>query len=303
MATITRGNHAKFLEGLVKDAFGNDYPTYPEKNSMVYDVQTSNRMYEEYAGLVGLGLLQKKTEGGEVSMETMRQGFTQRLDAVTRALGYSVSFEALDDQSGMLKNRIFNQNKLLTRSAFATMEKEGALILDRAFDNSYTGPDGLELCSTAHLYAASTGSTWQNEPTSAADLSVSSLEQAYIDIGDWEDDKGIPMNANPQLLIIPNAERFNAKRILKSTQDPDSANNAVNPINSENLQMIVWNFLSDSDAWFLKTDLPGLVMVKRKDMDIESWVDNKTKSVVNDVVMRFIHGWFDPHAIYGSPGQ
>lgn len=303
MAIITRGNHAKFLEGLIKDAFGNDYPTYPEKNSKVFDMQTSNRAYEEYAGLVGLGMLQRKDEGAPVSMETMRQGFTQRLDAVTRALGYSVSFEALDDQTGMLKNKIFNSNRLLTRSANATVEKEGALILDNAFDSSYTGPDGLELCSTAHLYAGATGGTWQNELTTAADLSVSSLEQARIDIGNWEDDKGIPMSARPMRLIVPNEERFNAQRILKSTQDPDSANNAINPISQEGLELVIWDFLSDTDAWFLRTDLPGLIMVKRKDIDIESWVDNSTKSVVNDVIMRFIHGWFDPHAIFGSPGQ
>ena len=197
-------------------------------------------------------------------------------------------------------NKINALPTALARSGVHTVEITAANILNRAFNSTYTGADAKEMCATDHPLLD--GGTLSNELTTSADLSMTSMEQALIDISNFTDDRGLQIPAKPRQLIVPPELEWTAQQLLKSEKDPESANNAINPAKGI-MPYTVNHFLTDTDAWFIQTDIPnGLVFYWRrrpsltKDNDMDS--DNaKFKST-----MRFICGWDDPRQIFGSPG-
>lgn len=298
MATTT-GDIAKYLWPGLNSIFNTEYKDYPLEFKDIFDEVSSDKAYEEYAGYVGLGLSRVKSEGSGVYYDKWNQGFVRRVSNVSYALGYIITREALADQQYMKPAKM--KTKALARSERQTKETVGANILNRAFNSSYTYVDGVELCSTAHL--TKTGLTFKNELTTAADLSEASIEQALIDISEMTDERGVKIAVKGMRLIIPTELQFEAVRILESTLQNDSANNAVNALKNVRMDISVNHYLTDADAWFIKTDVPdGLIYQNRENPMFENDTDFNSKNLLFTVYSRYAFDAADVRGIFGSPG-
>jgi len=252
--------------------------------------------------MTGLGYAQVKEEGDSIAYDTMKQGFVKRYIPVVYGLGYEITREAVEDN--LYDSVARDRSQALAFSLRQTKEVVHANILNRAFTAAYAGADGKELCATDHPNV--NGGTWQNEPTTAADLSEASLEQACIDIGDYRSDRGMRIQVNPQKLVIPPALEFEAGRILKSILQNDTANNAINVLRVTGKipgGYVAWNYLTDANAWFVLTDcLKGLQSFQRRPMEFRRDNDFDTENAKFKATERYVPGWTDPRCIYGTPG-
>jgi hypothetical protein len=191
-----------------------------------------------------------------------------------------------------------------------TKETVGANVLNRAFNTSYTGGDGATLIasaggggSTSHVNVA--GGTWTNGPATAVDISETALEQAVIDMGSWTDDRGLKIAVRPSKLILPINLEFEAAKILKTEYEVGSANNTVNIVRSRFPGgMAVNHYLTDTDAWFIKTDFggEGMKYFERRADSFDMDNDFDTSNAKFKAEARYSFGWTDPRAMYGSPG-
>lgn len=301
MGVMNTGSFAKALYPGVKKWFGDEYARTPMQYTEIFDVQNSTRAYEEIAQAVGFGLMPVKPEGAAISYDERKQGFITRFTHATYAMGFIVTEEAIeDDQYDVVAPR---RARALANSVRITKETVGANVLNRAFNSTYTGGDGKELCATDHPNFS--GGTWSNELATAADLSEASLEQLCINIRQATDDRGLRIALMPQALIVPSDLAFEAERILRSTQQSGTANNDVNALRSMGVipRIIVNDYLTDADAWFVKTDAPdGMICFNRKDVKFEIDNDFDTSNAKFKASFRKSFGWGDPRGIYGSPG-
>jgi len=298
MATTT-GDIAKFLYPGLNSIFNTEYSDYPLEFKDIFDEVSSDKAYEEYAGFVGLGLSRVKSEGSGVFYDKWNQGFVRRVTNVAYALGYIVTREAVKDNQYMKATKA--KTKALARSERQTKETVAANILNRAFNSSYTYADGVELCSTAKL--TKSGLTYQNELTTAADLSEAAIEQALIDISNLTDERGLKIAVRGMRLIIPTELQFEATRILESTLQNDSANNAVNALKNMRMDVSVNHYLTDSDAWFIKTDVPdGMIYQNRENPMFENDTDFNSKNLLFTCYSRYAFDSPDNRSIFGSPG-
>jgi phage major head subunit gpT-like protein len=302
MGVITRGSFAKSLAPGVKKCFGLTYNEYQPIYPKIYMQETSRRAFEEEVGATSFGLFSEKAEGSGIAYDSMQQGYVKRYTHITYAKGFIITREAYEDD--LYPELIKYRSRNLAFAARETKETIHANILNRAFSSSYTGADGKELCATDHPNVS--GGTYANELTTAADLSDAALESATIAIAKWTNDADLHIQVRPMLLIIPPDLEGEATRILKSTLVPDSANNAVNYINvngkiPQGYQ--VWPHLTDTDAWFLKTDcMDGLKTYVREKDRLGTENDFDTENARFKMTMRFSAGWTDPKGIFGSPG-
>lgn len=302
MAIISTGSVAKALWPGVNAFFGLAYNEHPLEYTEIFDTEKSEMNFEEDVNVYGLGLATVKDEGANVAYDTMAQGFLKRYVHVTYGLGFIITREAVEDNQYLKLAK--QRTEALAFSMRQTKENVGANVLNRAFNNSYTGADGLELCSTAHLLAK--GGTFKNELTTAADLSEASLEQACIDIMDMVNDAGLNISIMPRKLIIPTALCFEAERILKSNLQNDTANNAINALRSKGILpdgVAINHYLTDSDAFFIKTNaLDGLKHFERRALEIENDTDFDSENIKFKATERYVMSWTDPRGIFGSPG-
>jgi len=298
MPTST-GDIAKYLYPGLRSIFNTEYNEYPMECLQIFDETKSDKAYEEYAGFVGLGLSRVKSEGSGIYYDKWNQGFVRRVTNVSYGLGYIITREALADNQYMKATKA--KTKALARSERQTKETVAANILNRAFNNSYTYADGLELCSTAKL--TKSGLTYQNELTTAADLSEAAIEQALIDISNLTDERGLKIAVRGMRLIIPTELQFEATRILDSTLQNDSANNAVNALKNVRMDVAINHYLTDADAWFIKTDVPdGLIYQNRENPSFENDTDFNSKNALFTVYSRYQFDSADQRSIFGSPG-
>lgn len=299
---INTGAFAKDLWPGLNGIFNNSYNEHPLECMEIFDEVKSTKNYEEYLGFSGLGLAKVKAEGASVTYDTMQQGFLQRVTNVVYALGYILTREVIDD--GQYPEMSNSRTKALARSMRQTKEIVAANILNRAFNSSYTGADGLELCSTAHV--TKNGLTFQNELTTAADLSEASLEQMCIDIADFEDERGLKVAVMPRKLVIPRQLMFEAERILKSTLQNDTANNAINALKSKGVLRegyTVNHFLTDANNFFVLTDIrgdEGMIYQKRTGIEFSNDTEFNSENVKYKAYERYAFSWVDPRCIYGS---
>ncbi len=298
--TINTGSVAKALQVGVNKFWGMGYTEHALQLDKIFDQEQSTKAYEEDVGLVGTGLMPVKTEGAASSYDNIRQGYVQRYNHLTYALGVIFTYEMLQDKQYDLG---FKQAKYLGFSARQTQETVAANVLNRAFNSSYTFADGVELCSLVHPNIS--GGTFRNELATASDLSHASLEQALIDIGNFTDDRGHKIAIQGKRVIVPTALRFEIARILKSTQESGVDLNDINAIRSEAmLDYAVNNYLTDDDAWFVKTSaMDGMKRIVREavgapmqDNDFDS------RNVKFLCMFRESYGATDPRGIFGSPG-
>jgi phage major head subunit gpT-like protein len=295
---VNKTNFSEALEPGIRKWYGDAYNQHPEQYTQIYDVINSTKSAEHSHSNTGFGLVPVKSEGSSITYTDTKQLYKKTHTNVTYGLGFSVTKELVEDDQ---YNIIMKKPKALARSVRHTVEILAANKLNNAFVTTYdTGADGKELCATDHPLGY--GSTSQNEPTTAADLSMTSLEQAMIDIGDLVDDRGLRIAAKAKKLIVPTELAWTAKQLLGSSLDPESANNAINPANGL-MPMTVNNFLTDPDAWFIKTDVSdGMVFFWRRRPQFTRDNDFDTENAKFKTTFRCTMGWDDWRGIYGSPG-
>ena len=299
---ISRAQLAKELEPGLNALFGLEYARYDNEAAEIYDTESSERAFEEEVMLAGFGSAPVKTEGTAVSFDDAQEAYTARYTMETIALAFSITEEAIEDN---LYDRLASRyTKALARSMSNTKQVKGAATLNNAFDSSFVGGDGLELISTAHVLV--NGNTWRNEPTTAADLNETSLENGLIDVAGFVDERGLKVSVRGQKLIIPAALQFVADRLLESTLRPGTADNDINAM--RNMGMLpqgytVNHYLTDTDAWFMRTDAPrGFIHFERMPISTKMEGDFDTGNVRFKARERYSFGYSDPRCVYGSPG-
>ena len=299
---ISRAQLAKELEPGLNALFGMEYARYENQHSEVFTTESSDRAFEEEVMLSGFGAAPTKSEGTGVAFDDANEAYTARYNHETIALAFSITEEAVEDN---LYDRLSSRyTKALARSMAHTKQVKGAAVLNNAFDSSVTGGDGLELCSTAHVLT--TGSTFANEPSTAADLNETSLEDALIKIAGFVDERGLIVALRGQKLIIPRQLQFVAERIMATSLRVGTADNDTNAIKSMGMLpqgYSVNDFLTDTDAWFVLTDAPrGFLHFDRVSLSTGMEADFDTGNMRYKARERYSFGYSDPRCVFGSPG-
>jgi len=297
---ISRGQLVKELEPGLNALFGLEYKNYANEHAEIFDTENSDRAFEEEVMLSGFANAPVKAEGTGVSFDNAQETFTARYTHETLALAFAITEEAIEDN---LYDRLASRyTKALARSMANTKQVKAANVLNNAFGTA-NGGDGKELCATDHPITAGTE---QNELTTAADLNETSLEQALIDIAALTDERGLKIAARGMKLIVPSALQFTAERLMKSTQRVGTADNDINAVVSMGMipqGYTVNHYLTDTDAWFIKTDVPnGLKHFVRAPLKTAMEGDFTTGNVRYKARERYSFGFSDWRGIFGSPG-
>ncbi len=299
---ISRSQLVKELEPGLNALFGMEHARYDNEWSQIFATENSDRAFEEEVELSGFGNAKTKAEGESVEFDDAQEAFTSRYTHETIALAFSITEEAVEDN--LYDSLSSRYTKALARSMANAKEVKGANVLNRAFNSSYTGGDGLELCSTAHITVA--GGNYKNELTTAADLNETSLEQAMIDIAGFIDNRGLKVAVKARKMIIPVNLQFIAERLLKTDLRTGTADNDINASKSMNVVpegYTVNHYLSDTDAFFIITDAPnGLKYFNRAPVKTSMEGDFNTGNVKYKARERYSFGWSDPRGIFASPG-
>jgi hypothetical protein len=298
---ISRSQLVKELEPGLNALFGLEYKNYADEHAEIFDVENSDRAFEEEVMLAGFANASVKPEGSSVNYDTAQESFTARYTHETLALAFSITEEAIEDN---LYDRLASRyTKALARSMANAKQVKAANVLNNAFDSSFTGGDGVELCSAVHPIVAG---TFKNELSTAADLNETSLEQALIDIAAMTDERGLKIAAKGTKMIIPSALQFTAERLMKSQGRTGTADNDINAVGSMGMipqGYVVNHYLTDTDAFFIKTDVPnGLKMFVRAPIKTAMEGDFETGNVRYKARERYSFGFSDPRGIFGSPG-
>jgi hypothetical protein len=298
---ISRAQLVKELEPGLNALFGLEYKNYENQHTQIYSIESSDRAFEEEVMESGFGEAPVKTEGAGVSYDQAQEVYTARYTHETIALAFSLTEEAVEDN---LYDRLgARYTRALARSMAQTKQIKAAAILNGAFTTSIGG-DGVVLCATNHPTLS--GPNLSNTLATPADLSETSLEQSLIDIAAFTDERGLKIAVQGLKLIIPKELQFTADRILKSTLRTATADNDINAI--RNMGMVpqgytVNNFLTDPDAYFIKTDAPnGMKMFTRVSLKTGFEGDFDTGNVRYKARERYSFGFSDPRGLFGSPG-
>lgn len=299
---ITSGSFAKALMPGVRKWWGDSYAENTLIWPKMFETDTSTKAFEEDVQSTGFGLMPQKPEGTALVYDTASQGFIQRYTHITYALGFVVTEEAIEDDQYMVIAK--KRSRALGFSMRQTQETVAANVLNRAFSSSYTYGDGKELIATDHPNF--NGGTWSNELSPAADLSEAALEQLNIQIMNAQDDRGLQINLKARSLIVPPALAFEAHRILKSVNQNDTANNAINALRDMGLfpdGVIVNAHLTDTDAFFVRTNCPdGLMAFMRRRAEVKDDNDFDTSNMKVKGSFRASWGATDGRGVYGSEG-
>ena len=299
---ISRSQLLKELLPGLNALYGLEYQKYGEEHKEIYETETSERSFEEETKLSGFGQAPVKSEGAAISYDNAQEAFTARYTHETIALGFSITEEAVEDN--LYDSLSARYTKALARGMAYTKQVKAASVLNNGFDSAFTGGDGVELFSTAHPLV--NGGTNSNEPATAADLNETSLEAAVIQIAAWTDERGLLIAAKPRKLIIPPALMFVATRLLETDLRVSTADNDLNAIKTNGAipeGYAVNHYLTDTDAWFLTTDIPnGLKHFVRSPMNTSMDGDFDTGNVRYKARERYSFGFSDPLGMFGSPG-
>ena len=298
-------NRAQLVKELVPGLhalFGLEYDRYAAEYEEIFETETSERAFEEEVMLSGFGEAPVKFEGSGVTYDTAQESFTARYSHETIALAFSLTEEAIEDN--LYDTLSSRYTRALARSMMTTKNIKGANILNNAFSYSFVGGDGKELCATDHPTVGN--ETQRNELSTASDLNETSLEQSLIDIAAFEDERGLKINAQARKLIIPTALQFVADRLLETPGRVGTADNDINAL--RNMGMVpegytVNHYLTDTDAFFLTTDVPnGLKHFVRSPVATSMEGDFETGNVRYKARERYSFGFSDWRGIFGSPG-
>lgn len=299
---ISRSQLLKELLPGLNALFGMDYAQYQEEHKEIYTTETSDRSFEEETKLAGFAAAPTKTEGAAIAYDTAQEAFTARYNHETIALGFAITEEAIEDN--LYDSLSKRYTKALSRAMAYTKQVKGANVLNNAFSGSYLGGDGVALCSTSHPL---TGGGVNSNRITGADLNETSLEAAIVQMAGWTDERGLLLAAKPKKLIVPAALMFVAQRLLKTELRVGTSDNDINAI--VNMGAIpggytVNHFLTDTNAWFLTTDVPdGLKHFVRVPISNDMDTDFGTGNSLYRSRERYSFGWSDPLGIIGSSGS
>ena len=296
---ISRAQLVKELEPGLNALFGLEYKNYADEWSEIFETETSDRAFEEEVMLAGFSNAAVKPEGQGVTFDDAQETFTARYTNETIALAFAITEEAIEDN---LYDRLASRyTKALARSMASTKNIKGAAVLNNAFDSTFAGGDGKELCATDHPTLAG---QFSNELTTAAELNETSLEQSLIDIAAFTDERGLKIAAQGTKLIIPSALQFTADRLMNSAGRVGTADNDINAI--RNMGMIpqgysVNHYLTNAKKFFIMTDVPnGLKHFNRSPIKTSMEGDFDTGNVRYKARERYVFGFSDPRGIFGS---
>jgi hypothetical protein len=298
---ISRSQLLKELLPGLNALFGLEYDKYDNEHAEIYDTETSERSFEEEVKLSGFGAAPVKAEGASISYDNAQEAFTARYTHETVAMGFSITEEAMEDN--LYDSLSARYTKALARAMAYTKQVKAASLLNTGFD-TYTGGDGVTLFNTSHPTVS--GSTNSNRPSTDADLNETSLEQAVIDIAAYVDERGLLIAAQPRKLIVPPALMFVATRLLQTELRVGTSDNDTNALRTNGSipeGYRVNHYLTDNDAWFIKTDVPnGMKHFVRTPMSTSMDGDFDTGNVRYKARERYAFGTSDPLGMYASPG-
>jgi hypothetical protein len=306
---ISRAQLLKELLPGLNALFGMEYSRYGEEHKEIFETETSERSFEEETKLSGFGAAPVKNEGSAIAYDNAQEAFTARYTHETIALGFSLTEEAIEDN--LYDSLSARYTKALARAMAYTKQVKAAAILNNGFSGSYLGGDGVSLfgtnsSSTVVNHPLVGGGTNANRPSTGADLNETSLEAAVIQIAGWTDERGLLIAAKPQKLIVPPALMFVATRLLETELRVATADNDINALKNNGSipeGYTVNHFLTDTNAWFLLTDVPnGLKHFVRTPMATSMDGDFDTGNVRYKARERYSFGWSDPLGVFGSPG-
>ena len=298
---INRSQLAKELEPGLNALFGLEYQGYENQHAEIFDTENSDRAFEEEVMLSGFGSASVKPEGTSVNFDSATESFTARYSHETVALAFQITEEAVEDN---LYDKISTRyTKALARSMAHTKQVKAANVLNNGFDSNFKGGDGVELFSSAH--PTSSGNQ-RNELETPSDLNETSLEQAMIDIGAFADDRGLKVAAKARKLIIPSALQFTAERLMKSANRVGTADNDINALASKGMipeGYVVNNYITDTDAFFIKTDVPnGMKHFQRSPIATSMEGDFETGNMKYKARERYSFGFSDWRGMFASEG-
>jgi len=299
---ISRAQLLKELLPGLNALFGLEYAKYGEEHKEIYETESSERSFEEETKLSGFAAAPVKNEGSAIAYDNAQEAFTARYTHETIAMGFAITEEAVEDN--LYDSLSSRYTKALARGMAYTKQVKAAYVLNNAFSGGPTYGDGVVLCSTAHPLVS--GGTNSNTPSTASDLNETSLENAVIQIAAWTDERSLLIAAKPKKLVIPPALQFVATRLLETELRVSTADNDINALKNNGSipdGYCVNHYLTDTNAWFLLTDVPnGLKHFIRTPMSTGMDGDFDTGNVRYKARERYSFGVSDPLGIFGSPG-
>ena len=298
---ISRAQLLKELLPGLNALFGLEYAKYGDEAAEIFETESSDRSFEEETKLSGFSAAPVKGEGSAIEYDNAQEAWTARYTHETVAMGFSLTEEAIEDN--LYDSLSSRYTKALARAMAYTKQVKGASILNNAFSGTTYG-DGKTLCATDHPLVS--GGTNSNRPAVAADLNETSLEAAVIQIAGWTDERGLLIAAKPSKLVIPPSLQFVATRLLDTELRVSTADNDINAIRNNGAipgGYAINNYLTDTNAWFLMTDVPnGLKHFVRSPMQTSMDADFDTGNSRYKARERYSFGVSDPLGIFGSPG-
>jgi hypothetical protein len=299
---ISRAQLLKELLPGLNALFGLEYKTYGEEHKEIYETETSERSFEEETKLSGFSAAPVKAEGAAIAYDNAQEAWTARYNHETIALGFSITEEAVEDN--LYDSLSKRYTKALARAMAYTKQVKAASVLNNGFSSSYVGGDGKALFAADHPLVS--GGSNSNRLT-ASDLNETSLEAAVIQIAGWTDERGLLIAAKPNKLIVPPALMFTAKRLLDTELRVATADNDINALKAMGSipgGYTVNHYLTDTNAWFLTTDVPnGMKHFVRTPLQNSMDGDFDTGNVRYKSRERYSFGWSDPLGMFGSPGS
>jgi hypothetical protein len=299
---ISRAQLLKELLPGLNALFGLEYKKYGEEHKEIFETESSERSFEEETKLSGFSAAPVKNEGAAIAYDNAQEAWTARYIHETIAMGFSITEEAIEDN--LYDSLSSRYTKSLARGMAYTKQVKAANILNNAFSAGVTYGDGVTLCSTSHPLVS--GGVNSNRPTVPADLNETSLEAAVIQIAAWTDERGLLIAAKPKKLVIPPALQFVATRLLETELRVGTADNDINALKNNGSiaeGYCINHYLTDTNAWFLTTDVPnGLKHFVRTPMQTSMDADFDTGNSRYKARERYSFGVSDPLGIFGSPG-
>jgi hypothetical protein len=299
---ISRAQLLKELLPGLNALFGLEYARYGEEHKEIYETETSERSFEEETKLSGFSAAPVKNEGSAIAYDNAQEAWTARYNHETIALGFSLTEEAIEDN--LYDSLSARYTKSLARAMAYTKQVKAAAVLNNGFTTGYNGGDGVPLFSAQHPLVS--GGVNSNVPSTPADLNETSLEAAVIQIAAWTDERGLLIAAKPKKLVVPPALQFVSTRLLETELRVGTNDNDINAIKnngSVSEGYAVNHFLTDTNAWFLTTDVPnGMKHFVRTPLSNSMDGDFDTGNVRYKSRERYSFGWSDPLGMFGSAG-
>ena len=299
---ISRAQLLKELLPGLNALFGLEYAKYGEEHKEIYETESSERSFEEETKLSGFSAAPVKNEGSAIAYDNGQEAWTARYNHETIAMGFSLTEEAIEDN--LYDSLSARYTKALARSMAYTKQVKAAAVLNNGFTAGYNGGDGTTLFSATHTLVS--GGTNSNVPSTPSDLNETSLESAVIQISLWTDERSLLIAAKPRKLVVPPALQFVATRLLETELRVGTNYNDINALKNNGSipeGYAINHFLTDSNAWFLTTDVPnGMKHFERTPLQNSMDGDFDTGNVRYKSRERYSFGWSDPLGMYGSAG-